>query len=83
MEHISKLIINIIGHIKPLQPIIIAAGCIYAFTLWQREEMTNDQQMQNLLRESYHKESICQQELQELRMRIYNLELKINELITK
>ena len=74
---------NLIARIKPLQPIIIAAGFIYAFTLWQRDAMTEQHNLQQMLRDSYTKESVCQQELQELRMRIYNLELKINELIRK
>jgi hypothetical protein len=83
MEHISKFIINIITRIKPLQPILIAAALIYGFTLWENEQIANDERVQQMLRDSYTKESVCQQELQELRMRIYNLELKLNELINK
>ena len=75
--------IDIIQKIKPLQPIIIAAGVIIAFTFWQRDSIQSQQTMQELLRESYNKETLCQEELQELRLRIYNLELKINELLGK
>lgn len=83
MEHILKSLIEFVTRVKPLQPIIIAAGVIATFTFWQRDAIDNQQTMQQLLRDSYQNEMVCQEELQELRMRIYNLELKINELLKK
>lgn len=71
-----KSVITHILKLKAVQPLIIAAAIIVAFNYWQKDSIANQQAMQELLRESYKTERICQEELMELRMRIYNLEQK-------
>jgi hypothetical protein len=72
-----KTLIEQASKLKSLQPILIAAGVIYTFNIWQADNIAQQKEMQALLRESYRTERLCQDELHELRLRIYNLEKKV------
>ena len=80
MELINKLIIEVAKKSKTLQILLIAACFVFGLTWIDKENLAAQAQLQDLLKDAYVQQSLCQDKLIKLSLDINRLEAEIHKL---